>query len=366
MNGILTILFLTFFVVLHEFGHFLAARRSGVAVSEFFVGFGPKIFSFKKNNTEFGLKALPFGGYVKIPGMDESEDVSGFNNEELFHTSKWTTKLYISISGIVVNFLSAWLIIFFVININGISEPSLEISTVGSSINDKSESPSEIAGLMPGDTIYEFNGVKVENWNELVNLIEMNPSESVEIKLIRNENIIITNTILENRSINNKEQGYLGISPKIINKDLSLIESFIYTTQTEYYMTIAAVDGIFTLLSPSNIATLLGTYSGGNIPDEVRPLSPLGLAQAGSQIAAYGYTNFFSLLAFVNVFLAVFNAIPLIPLDGGRVLMSIIEGITGKKVPEKNLYPIALVVVGVFIFIGITAFYLDLTNPINL
>ena len=366
MNGILTILFLTFFVVLHEFGHFLAARRSGVAVSEFFVGFGPKIFSFKKNNTEFGLKALPLGGYVKIPGMDESEDVSGFNNEELFHTSKWTTKLYISISGIIVNFLSAWVIIFFVININGISEPSLEISTVGSSINDKSESPSEIAGLMPGDTIYEFNGVKVENWNELVNLIEMNPSESVEIKLIRNENIIITNTILENRTINNKEQGYLGISPKIINKDLSLIESFIYTTQTEYYMTIAAVDGIFTLLSPSNIATLLGTYSGGNIPDEVRPLSPLGLAQAGSQIAAYGYTNFFSLLAFVNVFLAVFNAIPLIPLDGGRVLMSIIEAITGKKVPEKNLYPIALVVVGVFIFIGITAFYLDLTNPINL
>ena len=146
----------------------------------------------------------------------------------------------------------------------------------------------------------------------------------------RNENVIITNTVLENRIINDKELGYLGISPKIINKELSLLDSFIYTTQTEYYMTIAAVDGIFTLLSPSNIATLIGTYSGGNIPDEVRPLSPLGLAQAGSQIADYGYTNFFSLLAFVNVFLAVFNAIPLIPLDGGRVLMSIIEGITGK------------------------------------
>ena len=242
----------------------------------------------------------------------------------------------------------------------------MEISTVGSSINEKSESPSQMAGLMPGDIIYEFNGVKVNNWNELVNLIETNPSESVEIKLIRNENVIITNTVLENRIINDKELGYLGISPKIINKELSLLDSFIYTTQTEYYMTIAAVDGIFTLLSPSNIATLIGTYSGGNIPDEVRPLSPLGLAQAGSQIADYGYTNFFSLLAFVNVFLAVFNAIPLIPLDGGRVLMSIIEGITGKKVPEKKLYPIALVVVGVFIFIGITAFYLDLTNPINL
>ncbi len=302
MNGLLTILFLTFFVVLHEFGHFLAARKSGVAVTEFFVGFGPKIYSFKKNNTEYGLKAFPLGGYVKIPGMEESEDVSNFKQDELYHTAKWTTKLFISISGIFVNFISAWLIIFFVININGISEASLEVSTIGSSINEKTESPSEKAGLIPGDTIYEFNGIAVNNWDELVNLIEKNPSQNVEIKLIRNGNIIITNTVLEKRVIDNKEQGYLGVSPKILNRKLSLTETFIYTTQTEYYMTLAAVDGIFTLLSPSNINTLIGTYSGGNIPDESRPLSPLGLAQAGSQIAAYGYSNFFSLLAFVNVF----------------------------------------------------------------
>ena len=89
-------------------------------------------------------------------------------------------------------------------------------------------------------------------------------------------------------------------------------------------MTLAAVDGIFTLLSPENIRTLLGSYSGQEIPDESRPLSPIGLAQAGSQIADNGYVNLFSLLAFVNVFLAVFNAIPLIPLDGGRVLLSLI------------------------------------------
>ncbi len=366
MNGLLTILFLTFFVVLHEFGHYLAARKSGVAVSEFFVGFGPKLFSFKKNNTEYGIKALPLGGYVKIPGMDESEETIGFNKDELFHTSKWTTKLFISLSGIIVNFISAWVIIFFVININGISEPTLEVSSIGESINNKIESPSQKAGILPGDKIYEFNGIKVNNWEELVNLIEKNPEQNVEIKLIRNKNKIITNTILEKRIMNSNEFGYLGVSPRIVNKKLSILNTISYTTKTEYLMTLAAIDGIFTLLSPSNIKTLFGTYSGGTIADEVRPLSPVGLAQAGSQIAASGYTNFFSLLAFVNVFLAVFNSIPLIPLDGGRAFMSIIEGITGIKVPEKKLYPVALVVIGVFIFIGITAFYLDLTNPINL
>ncbi len=366
MNGLLTILFLTFFVVLHEFGHYVAARKSGVAVSEFFVGFGPKLFSFTKNNTEYGIKALPLGGYVKIPGMDESEDVSGFTHDELFHTAKWNTKLFISLSGILVNFISAWIIILFIININGISQPSLEVSSLGASVNNQVQSPSEKAGILPGDTISQFNGVNIKNWDELVSIIEQNANKKVEIKLIRNEQIIITNTMLEERTVNNKKLGYLGISPTVIDKKLPFFESITYATKTEYLMTLAAIDGIITLLSPSNIKTLFGTYSGGEIPDEVRPLSPIGLAQAGSQIADYGYTNFFSLLAFVNVFLAVFNSIPLIPLDGGRALMSAIEGITGKKVPEKKLYPVALIVVGLFIFIGITAFYLDLTNPINL
>ena len=104
MNAIVTILLLTLFVVLHELGHYISARRSKIAVSEFFVGFGPKLFSFKKNNTEYGLKAILLGGYVKIPGMDENEVVSDYTSKELFHTASWTKKLYIASSGILVNF----------------------------------------------------------------------------------------------------------------------------------------------------------------------------------------------------------------------------------------------------------------------
>ena len=367
MNAFLTIALLTLFVVLHELGHYISAKRSKIAVSEFFVGFGPKLFSFKKNDTEYGLKALPLGGYVKIPGMDENEEVDGYEAEELFHTATWTKKLYIASSGIIVNFLLAWLILFSIFTFYGVEQPTLEIETIGvSSVDPLTEAPSSIAGLKVGDVITSFNGNEVNSWNELVSYIEVNPNKFVSIGYFRNNQSYLTTTTLESRMISNTESGYLGVSPKIQNQKLGIIESISATTLVEIEMTKAAVDGIFTLFSPQNLQTLLGTYSGEIVPDEARPLSPIGLAQAGNQIAEAGYVNLFTLLAFVNIFLAVFNSIPLVPLDGGRVVLALYEGITGKKIPDRKLYPLAAVVIFVFIFLGITAFYLDITQPIKL
>jgi regulator of sigma E protease len=211
-----------------------------------------------------------------------------------------------------------------------------------------------------------FSDTNVQTWDELVALIEENPGKKVSISFLRNGNLIDSDTTLESRTINTQQVGYLGVTPTIENQKIGLITAVKSTTILEAQMTIAAVDGIITLFSPENIKTLLGTYSGQTIPDEVRPLSPIGLAQAGNQIAEDSYVNLFSLLAFVNIFLAVFNALPFIPLDGGRVVLAIVEGVTGKKVSDKKLYPIAALVVGVFIFLGITAFYLDITQPIRL
>ena len=367
MNAVLTILLLTLFVVLHELGHYISARRSKIAVSEFFVGFGPKIFSFKRNNTEYGLKAILLGGYVKIPGMDENEPVSNYKKEELFHTASWKKKLYIASAGILVNFFLAWIILFSIFAFYGIDQPTLEIANIGNSIsNPNDDSPSKKAGLMPGDFIYSFNGLEVKSWEELVSIIELNPEKDVSIGYIRNSQLYLTTTKLESRDLNNKPSGYLGVSPVLERQTLGLLQAIPATTLVEIDMTKAAVKGIFTLFNPSTLGALLGTYTGEEIPDEVRHLSPIGLAQAGDQIAEGGYVNLFSLLAFVNIFLAVFNSIPLVPLDGGRVVLALYEGITGKKVEDNKLYPIAAVVIVIFVFLGITAFYLDITQPIRL
>ena len=367
MNAILTILLLTLFVVLHEFGHYISARRSKIAVSEFFVGFGPKLFSFKRNNTEYGLKAILLGGYVKIPGMDENEPVSDYKHDELFHTASWTKKLYIASSGILVNFFLAWIILFSIFAFYGIDQPTLKIATIGDSITDPNDdAPSKKAGLLPGDIIYSFNGSEVQSWEELVSIIEVNPEKNVSIGYIRNSQMYLTTTTLESRIFNNEPTGYLGVSPVLERQTLGLLQAIPATTLIEIDMTKAAIKGIFTLFNPSTLEALLGTYTGEEVPDEVRPLSPIGLAQAGNQIAEGGYVNLFSLLAFVNIFLAVFNSIPLVPLDGGRIVLALYEGITGKKIEDKKLYPIAAVVIFIFVFLGITAFYLDITQPIRL
>ena len=253
-----------------------------------------------------------------------------------------------------------------ILSTNGVNVPTLEISNTGTSVEGNITSPSVSAGLLPGDKIVSFSEIPVASWDELVTIIEENPGKEVTITFLRNGNLLDSKTVLESRTLNNQKVGYLGVTPTIENEKIGLISAFKSTTILEAQMTIAAVDGIITLFSPENIKTLLGTYTGQEVPDEVRPLSPIGLARAGSQIAEESYINLFSLLAFVNIFLAVFNALPFIPLDGGRVVLALLEGVTGKKVSDKKLYPIAALVVGIFIFLGITAFYLDITQPIQL
>ena len=366
MGGIVTLVLLAICILLHEYGHFLSARAKGIAVSEFFIGFGPKIYSFRRNNTEYGIKAILLGGYVKIPGMDQDEEVQGYKEKELFHTAKWQNKLLISSSGIVINLLLAFGILFIVLSTVGISYPALEIDSLGDSVSQREHAPSVEAGLKAGDIFLSFNGIQLKDWDHLVELIEKNPTKNVEIKYMRNKKIYTTTAYLDERVVDNAKSGYLGVSPIIKNDKLPFFKVMTNSFLVVFNMIELSIKSIITLFSPTNLYTLAGGLFGNFVPPEIRPLSPVGLAQAGQVIGNSGFVNILSLLAFVNVFLAVFNSIPIIPLDGGRVVLALIEGLTGKKISDRKLIPLATLVVLVFIFLGVTALFLDITQPINL
>ena len=367
MSGLATLSLLALSIILHELGHYISARKSGVAVSEFFIGFGPKIFSRKIANTEYGVKAILLGGYVKIPGMEAEEEVTNIYEEnELYHTARWQTKLLISGSGILVNLILAFAILTVVLGISGMAYPSLEIESLGGSINNETKPASYYAGLEPGDIIYSFNGKVLESWEQLVEFIEDNPNEKVSIEYLRGQNMYSTSVTLDEKVVNGESLGYLGVSPKIYNEKLTVLKIVTSSFIILLNMITSSISGIFTLLSPSNLVTLAGGLIGNPVPAEIRPLSPIGLAQAGQIIGDSGFVNLLTLQAFVNVFLAIFNSIPLIPLDGGRVVLALFEGVTGKKVSDRKLYPLAAIVVLLFLFLGITALYLDITQPIKL
>ena len=242
----------------------------------------------------------------------------------------------------------------------------LEIESLGKSVSQRNLAPSIEAGLKVGDVFISFDGVQLNDWDQLVKLIEKNPSKKVEIKYMRNEKIYTTIVHLDERVVDNTKRGYLGVSPKIKNDKLSFFKVVTNSLLIVFNMIGLSIKGIITLFSHTNLYTLAGGLFGNFVPLEIRPLSPVGLAQAGQVIGNSGFINILSLLAFVNVFLAVFNAIPIIPLDGGRIVLAVIEGLTGKKVSDRKLIPLTILVVLVFIFLGVTALYLDITQPINL
>ena len=142
-----------------------------------------------------------------------------------------TKKLYIASSGIIVNFLLAWIILFSIFAFYGIDQPTLQISTIGnSSVSQNEPAPSYIAGLQPGDIIYTFNGQSVDTWDNLVSLIEVNPNQEVNIGYSRNSQNYITTAKLEARDINNQSYGYLGVSPVLERQTLSILEAVPATT----------------------------------------------------------------------------------------------------------------------------------------
>jgi membrane-associated protease RseP (regulator of RpoE activity) len=352
-------------IMLHEAGHLIMAKRAGMKATEFFVGFGPRIWSFRKGETEYGVKAIPAGGYVRIIGMSNLEETDPEDEPRLYRNATTANKLKTILAGVTVNLLIAYLLFFVVIAGNGEFKPGTSVDRV------TEKSAAAAAGMKAGDKIVAIDGTPIETWDDLGDIVKPNAGTPLTVTVQRNGetvNIVATPDTVDGA-------GRLGVYSALDRETYSVIEavpqSFVWMGRA----TSATVGGLAKVFSASGVEkygkTVTNPDGKGSFTDEERPRSIVGIVADGDDIVGGSFWMLLILLATINLFLALFNLIPLLPFDGGHAAVAIYESIASKvkgrtvRVDYRRLMPISAAVLVVVLALGLSTMYLDVRNIIT-
>jgi membrane-associated protease RseP (regulator of RpoE activity) len=368
MIGGLIILFgIIAMVMVHEGGHFIAAKLTGMKATEFFFGFGPKLWSTQRGETEYGVKAIPLGGYVRIIGMNPYEEIEPGDEDRTYRVQPFWAKSVVVLAGVASHFVVAFLLFFLVATAFGSQEVTTTVGEIDATMSDGSASPASLSGIEVGDVLLSIDGSDVAEWVDVREAIRALPGQTVPVVVDRASAVLAFDVTFG--SIDDPaggKRGYFGIIPGSETVRLNPIAGFMDAGASVAEATHASVTGMWQLFS--GLGDLVSaTFRGDTAAiDENRPASPIGLVRIGAQTAQFGIGFTLELLALVNVFVGLFNLIPVYPLDGGHFSVAVYEKIRGREADVAKLAPIAAVVVVFMVLLGALAIYLDITNPFTL
>ncbi|MDR3112955.1 MAG: M50 family metallopeptidase [Endomicrobium sp.] len=321
---------LGFLIFIHELGHFTGARLCKVRVLTFAFGFGPDLIKYVYKGTKYCIKAIPFGGFVSMAG-DNPEGATGGEDEYL--SLPWYKKIFISFVGPFSNYILAAVMFCLIFNIYGVSTVSnaAKIGGVGENY------PSAAAGLLNGDVIKAIDGVNITLWSEISDNLKDKADKQTSFVIERGSSTFeITMTVAKNPATG---AGLIGVSPYISKEKAGFFKSVIYGVEapiTQSVMTVAYLaDKLFSLEKP-DIA------------------GPIGIMQVMGSAVKSGTEDYLRLIAIISVALGLFNLFPIPFVDGGMIVLYIVEGIKRKAVGLKAIQiynTVGLVLIcGVFIF----------------
>ena len=381
---LLFIAILIVIVMLHELGHFATAKWAGMKATEFFVGFGPRLWSVRKGETEYGIKAIPAGGYVRIIGFTSMEEVPEEDEARAYRNQPFGKRILVASAGSIMHLIIAFvlaliLVLSFGHLTNNYTVQSLEQWPA-------TQTPAQIAGLKAGDTIVSINGKTFSNPNTMEDVIKSSTGKQLELGVERNGQLVhLTATPRDGKGIKVDGQsldnrGYLGVEIKQATAPVGLLDSIGNSFNTMWQVTDEEVIGLGHTFSPSGVDSVFHQVTNSkdaqsvaeNPGSQPRPVSIIGIANLGAQTEQAGLQSVLLLLITINIVFAILNMLPMIPLDGGHVAIAAYEWIRTKKgqpyyrADITKLFPFAAAILAILVALVLAGIYLDVTHPLQL
>lgn len=348
VNIIAIIIVLGFLIFFHELGHFIAAKLVGIRVERFSLGFPPRMIGKKIGETDYCISWIPFGGYVKMSGMiDESLDRKAIKGEPWEFQSKSTPqKIFVITSGVVMNFIVAFIIFSIIIYMMGIGEV-VESTVVYNIIPGY---PAEKIGIQAGDRIVSVNGIEVNKWSDMTEIIHNKPNQEILVEWKRNGEIFssyiqtVSSKVPYRGTI--KEIGMIGISPEVKVRTAGIFESIAQGGINTYFWSRLTLVSIKMLILGQESLKSIG--------------GPILIAKLAGDSARTGVSHLFNLIAIISINLGFLNILPVPALDGGHLVFIIFEGLRRKPLSVKTKVIIQQVGLAIIIALMILVIYNDI------
>jgi membrane-associated protease RseP (regulator of RpoE activity) len=405
---LITIIALVVMIFLHELGHFLTAKWSGMKVTEFFLFFGPKIWSFRRGETEYGIKCIPAGAYVRIIGMSNvDQEVAPEDEPRTYRQQSYPKRLLVVSAGSIMHFLQAivlTVIVFCILGVPantglasrlGAPEPDPETWTVGRVVEGTAAAQ---AGIQVDDEVVSIGGEPVGAFTDVRDLVEPNAGDEVEIVVLRDGEELRLDATIGTRPADPDapeapRAGFLGIAEGYPGGDRVRVNPLRGTAEALQLTYEGSRDTVVGLASfftggvddfasdvasggsepaPSSSGGSSGTTSesASSDPEADRLVSIYGILRIGQAALDVGLWYFLLLMAGVNISIGLLNMIPLLPLDGGHAAIATYErvrSVGGRRhmVDVSRLLPITYAVFMFMVLLGMSAIYLDIVDPIG-
>jgi membrane-associated protease RseP (regulator of RpoE activity) len=387
-------------IFLHELGHFVTAKWTGMKVTEFFIGVGPKLWSFRRGETEYGLKLIPFVAYVRIIGMNNLDDTPPEDEPRTYRQQSFPKRMLVITAGSNMHFLQAFvllLVVFTMVGVPGEStlaervgghEPSASDWIVGAVTED---SAAERAGIEPEDRIVELAGEPIGEFQDIGPAIEDRVGDRVPVVVDREGELVELEAVIGARELDGGgEVGFLGVGldyPELPAVTTGPVDGVVEAGRAtgEWMWETTTRMGTFFTGGLGNFADSVtdrggdgpvvddkgGSGGGAQAPEEDRVISIYGVARIGADTSEDSFGSFLLLLALVNISVGVLNLIPLLPLDGGHAAIAVYERIRSRNgrrhmADVSRLLPLTYAVVLFLGLVMVSSVYMDIVDPVGL